>query len=473
MMNVQHARLVEGKSFKSIDHPDCTKGKRNTPIRRPREAFQPTPSRFSSKVDENDPKAEENIEETEEFEEKEDFEEAEDFKETQNFDETTNFGETSRLEETQSFKEKQDFKEMEEYFDGIRDVQDRRTNEVGTYQDVYINASSDDGEVKSEMETTEFAMEAPDDYDIEMAKTEDDQSSKELLEEEPKRLTKRQWEAVVSPESPNSDPPGNFAHDGKRRKLARGTNSSQVSQLGLRKKGRKEKSGKLDPCNVFCRSTNLAAVFGAAIAVRALETPQEDNSDGPELDSLDRELLGEEPSDFKQTQTSANQDAKAFIAETLYATVSHDELRVSNAAANLLGIHQGNSDVSELDTVDREALQEAFGEPMQPSAQTVEEPSPFVEVPRTVKFSERYEDNKLLMRRHEHKFKRHDKRIGPSEEFQSFFATRRLRKDLLRKGELGAGLGVEITAKSLLDVSKRHRFPHSKPNLLLTVCPGP
>ena len=80
----------------------------------------------------------------------------------------------------------------------------------------------------------------------------------------------------------------------------------------------------------------------------------EDNSIPPELDALDLELLGEEPSD--------SEDVKVVMAEASDPTSSHEDLRVANAAANLLEIHKGNSNVSELYSVDREALKEAFGE---------------------------------------------------------------------------------------------------------------
>lgn len=303
----------------------------------------------------------------------------------------------------------------------------------------------------------------------------------------PERQAKRKWESAISPESLL---PSEFEHDEKRRKQDISTKSSQVPPVGQQKKGRKQGKSKLDPRDLFCRANAVFDVFQAMETVGALETPQGHGPDAPELDAIDLELLGEEPSDSEQTQPSANQDLKVIIAEDLYPTVSYDDLRVANAAANLLDIHQGNLSLSELKSVDRQVLKGAFGncDELQPSLHT-EEPSPCVTIPRRLAFSDRSLTNVSLMRRHGYRWKPYDKPTGPSEEFRSFFATRRQRKSLLRKGEAswddedasfiqtrkklaepGAKLGAEYVAKNLLDVSDATSLSQEH---LLMICPGP
>ncbi len=421
--------------------------------------------------------------EMEDSEESEDSDEMEDSDETLYFEETEDGAQMEDSDESECFEETEDGAEMEDSdeseqfedcFPDLFDAGPSNTKETGSNHDIYI-----DGEVEFEMESTDSTTEELDDYDIEMAKAEENLRSKELAEgdtertpisfspvnqEKPERLTKRKREAD-SHESPDSDLSGDFDRDEKRRKLERGTNSSQPS--GLRKEERKEKGGRLSPHDLFCQSSTLAAVFQAVL---------EDNSVPPELDALDLELLGEEPSD--------SEDVKVVITEALDPMIGHDDLRVATAAANLVNIHQGNSNASDLNSVDREALKNALGESdeVQPPLGTVEAPSLFVEIPRTVRMSKRCAINQSLMCEQEHTFKRHDKRIGPSDDFRSFFATRRLRRDLLLRdaslwddedlafiisrreiAQIPARLGAEFVAKNLLDVSgaaspTRNRF---------------
>ena len=95
----------------------------------------------------------------------------------------------------------------------------------------------------------------------------------------------------------------------------------------------------------------------------------------------------------------------------------------------------------------------------------------FVSFERTAKISELSAVNKSRIRSQGREFRKHEKPIGPSMEFQKFLATRRQRKELLLKGvnmwdeedasfmqsgkkfaEPGAGLGGEFVAKRLLTV---------------------
>ncbi len=430
--------------------------------------------------------AEEDDEEMEDSEESEDSDETEDSDEMEDSDETIYFeetedgaemegsGESEYFEETEDGAEMEDFDESEYFEDCFPDIFDAgpsNTKETGSNHDIYIGGSQNDGEVEFEMESTDSTTEELDDYDIEMAKAEEDLRSKELAEgdtertpvsfspvnqEKPERLTKRKREAE-SRESPDSDLSGDFDRDEKRRKLERAANSSQVSLSRLRKEERREKGGRLSPHDLFCQASSLAAVFQAVV---------EDHSLPPELDAIDLELLGEEP--------SGSENFKVVITEALDPMIGHDDLRVANAAANLLDNHQGNSNAPELNSVDREALKNALGksDEVQPPLGTVEAPSLFVEIPRTVRMSERCAINQSLMRKQERTFNCHDKRIGPSDDFRSFFATRRLRRDLLLRdaslwddedlafilsrrkiARIPARLGAEFVAKSLLDVS--------------------
>ena len=127
----------------------------------------------------------------------------------------------------------------------------------------------------------------------------------------------------------------------------------------------------------------------------------------------------------------------------------------------------------ELASSDQEASKEAISNinTPQPSVKAEEKEDPFVSFERMARISERSAVNKSMMRLNCREFKKHEKPIGPSKEFQSFLATRRQRKALLLKGENmwdeedasfmqsgkkyaepGAGLGAEFVAKRLLNV---------------------
>ena len=202
----------------------------------------------------------------------------------------------------------------------------------------------------------------------------------------------------------------------------------------------------------------MARVFGDT-SIPEVRAPQEE----PELSAPDIDLAGKEPGKSGQPPTSVPEYPKLVIAETLDMTVSIDDLRVTAAAKILLDIYGGNANVSEIDSVDSESLKKAFGtsDDLQPSTHR-EEPSTSNAIPRSASFSDHFETMKLLAR----------DTIPPSKEFKSFFATRRLRKNILRQDEKswndedqafivsgrtieapGAQLGAEFVAKSLLDVS--------------------
>ncbi|KAM0804788.1 hypothetical protein BDR22DRAFT_550979 [Usnea florida] len=124
----------------------------------------------------------------------------------------------------------------------------------------------------------------------------------------------------------------------------------------------------------------------------------------------------------------------------------------------------------ELASSDQEASKEAISviSTLQPSAEAEEEDC-FVSFKRTARISELSAINRSRIRSQGREFKKHEKQIGPSKEFQTFLATRRQRKELLLKDEStwdeedasfmqsgkkfaepAAGLGAEFVAKRLL-----------------------
>ena len=284
--------------------------------------------------------------------------------------------------------------------------------------DTYINDSTDD-EVESDLEVTGSWMAEPDDFDIEMAKAEEEglfnvssgeeqtpglAIPKPVSTGESRGQSKRKRESASSPESSTADLPGHVDRDPKRRRLEIGTNSSQETPPELRKKTRREGQGEFIAQDLFSQSSSLAAVLQAAPRVGALEAPQSDSADGLGLDSMDLELLGEQPGSSEQQQSSVSDD----------------------------------SEVS----------------------------------PRITRFSNRCMINRSFMLANGYSIRRYDKPTKPSKEFQSFFATRRLRTNLLRQdkdswseedtsfflsgkkiAEPGARFGAEFVAKCLLDVS--------------------
>ena len=381
---------------------------------------------------------------------------------------------------------KEDFGTMEDFFNEFCNNGDEDASMVDFDDDTYINWSVDQ-EGESDVEATGSSETEPDDYEIEMAKAEEEQRLNERSEEqiEPAPETtdleipgfvaintevkqrKRERESECSPL------PGQDDHNDKRIKLEIDTDSSPSPTRTQRKKT-KYQPGQIQAHELFCRSSSLAAIFEAAIAVGAQRASQEDSSDAPPLDALDLELLGEEPNGSQQTSSSLCEDSKMFICETMFPVVSQDDLRVANAGGNLLGIHLGNSEVSELGSADREALGKALGNSaeLQPQRDADEEQSGFTAIPRTATRSGRSTRHRELHKKYGYSIKRDEKPTKPSRDFQSFFATRRLRQDILRKDagscsaadkafvmsgklieEPGPKFGAEFVAKCLLDVS--------------------
>lgn len=307
-------------------------------------------------------------------------------------------------------------------------------------------------DVESETVFGDLIIEDPDDcemddYDIEMAKLEEDGVFDEPSEEEPERQTKRKQESAISRESLTSDLSGDIKRGEKRRKLEIGTSSSQILPPQQRKRAARGQGGKTNPSNLFRQANTLAAVFGEAIAVAAPGLSRKESSSPSSLDPLTVGFVGAEP--------------------------SGSEL-VKEAAASLLDMKHGSSNVSELKQGDREASKEASGksDELEPSGHTEEERLAVTTFPRTARSSERALVNKSLMRRHGYEKTFQWNPVKPSSTFKSFFATRRQRKNLLRKGEASwsekdasfmrsgkeiaepdASLGAEFVAKRLLDVS--------------------
>ena len=269
----------------------------------------------------------------------------------------------------------EDFEELQAYYRQICELDDINTKNADSDQSTQVTGSTgEEGELEGDV--SDFSTEEPDDYELEMIKAEEAGFFKALCQEEqtldvPTSTSasteevgneKRQSESAFPYEESTVDLPGHVDHDLKRRKLEVDTDSSQAPPPRPRRKARKEGRGKIESHHLFCRSSSLAAVFEAAMMVGALEAPQEESSSGHELNALELELLGEGPSTSEQRQSSDEEDFKVFLGKALYPLVSQDDLRVAHAAANLLGIQQGNLNVSELDPTDREALQKAFGE---------------------------------------------------------------------------------------------------------------
>ena len=270
----------------------------------------------------------------------------------------------------------EDFEELQAFYRQICELDDINTKNADSDQSTQVTGSTgEEGELGGDV--TDFSAEEPDDFEIEMDKAEEAGAFKVLCQEEqtldvPTSISasteevenekKRKSESAFPSEESTVDLPGHVDHDLKRRKLEVDTDSSQAPPPRPRRKARKEGRGKIESHHLFCRSSSLAAVFEAAVMVGALEVPQEESSNGHELNALDLELLGEGPSTSVQGQSSDEEDFKVFLGKALYPLVSQDDLRVAHAAANLLGIQQGNLNVSELDQTDREALQKAFGE---------------------------------------------------------------------------------------------------------------
>ena len=399
-----------------VPDPGSTRGKQNTSVQEPRQKFEHEPSMLSREVYEHE------------------------------------------IEDVS----KDDSEDMDDLWKELCDFGDRSTDMVDSDPNKYIDPSKDE-EAESNVEVNSTPTAELDDYDVEMARA---------FEEQAEPASKRNWESTLTPEIYTAELSGHVDQDGKRRKVVIEPKSSQLPSPVIRKKARKYQSGKLQPTNLWIRSGSLAAVFEAALATEALKAQQEDSFATSEKAALGIDLLGEEPRSPEQTHASVQEDLTLTMAETLYMTGSVDDLRVAEAAAILQDIHRGGTSVFELDSTDRDALGRAFGtsDDLQPSMHGAEPPA-FDVIPRTAKFSDHFETTKSLIRG-SGKFTRYGKPTKPSEKFQSFFATRRLRKNVLRQDkkswsdedqafvlsgktieEPGAELGAEFVAKSLLDVS--------------------
>ena len=183
---------------------------------------------------------------------------------------------------------------------------------------------------KLEEEVPGSSMKKPDDYYKEVDKIIKDMVSKDLHEQEQctggviskpmdtveiSNQTKRKRESTSSLVPSTEDLSDHIDRDLKRRKLETGTEFFQVSPSSLPEKTTGEERGELEPDDLFCRSSSLAAVFEAVVDVGALEPPQAGNSNASDLDALDAidlELLGEghDDSEQKQTQSSVDEDLK-------------------------------------------------------------------------------------------------------------------------------------------------------------------
>lgn len=307
---------------------------------------------------------------------------------------------------------------LQTFYRSLSDFWENERELIDSELDTYINDSTND-EVESDVEVTSSSMAEPDDFDIEMAKAEEEglfnvssgeeqipglTNSNPFSTEDFGGQTKRKRQSASSPDSSTADLPGQVDRDPKRRRLEIGINSSQDTPSELRKKPRREGQGRLESQELSSQISSLAAVFQAAPEVGALEAPQGNSADGLTPDPIDLELFGEQSGRSEQQRSSVS----------------------------------GDSEVT----------------------------------PRTRRLNNRCMINRSFMLANGYRIRRYDKPTKPSKEFQSFFATRRLRMNLLRQdkeswseedtsfflsgkkmAEPGARFGAEFVAKCLLDVS--------------------
>ena len=198
---------------------------------------------------------------------------------------------------------------------------------------------------------------------------------------------------------------------------------------------------------------------------RKRKREESSTSDSPAVD-----LRGENHHDWKRRKLEIGTERPKTPPSSLRKEWRPDG---GEAVRRSLSPADSGADV-ELASSDQEASKEALSviDTSQVSAEVEEkEENCFVSFERTARISELAAVNKSLMRSQGREFKKHDKPLGPSKEFQSFLETRRQRKALLLKGasmwdeedasfmqsgkefaEPGAGLGAELVAKRLLTV---------------------
>ena len=185
------------------------------------------------------------------------------------------------------------------------------------------------------------------------------------------------------------------------------------------------------------------------------------------LDSPAVDLPGETHHDWKRRKLEFGTERPKAPPSSLRKECRNDGGEVVRPSKSFA---DSGADV-ELATSDEEASKEAIrtSSTLQPSAEAEKEC--FISFERTARISELSAINKSRIRSQGREFKKHEKPIGPSKEFQTFLATRRQRKALLLKGENawdeedalfmqsgkkfaepGAGLGAEFVAKRLLTV---------------------
>ena len=196
---------------------------------------------------------------------------------------------------------------------------------------------------------------------------------------------------------------------------------------------------------------------------RKREAPS--SSESPAVDLLDETLH-----DWKRRKLEIGTERPKIPSSSLrreWRQDGGDVVRPSKSPAD------SGTDVV-LASADREVSKEAlsFISTSQPSEEVEEkEEDRFISFERTARISERSAINKSKIRSQGREFKKHEKPIGPSKDFQKSLATRRQRQALFLKGENkwdeedasfmqsgkefaepGAGLGAEFVAKRLLTV---------------------
>lgn len=126
-----------------------------------------------------------------------------------------------------------------------------------------INISDSDQTLGSELEVADSSRKEPDDYEIEMAKVEEEGFFEKQAEqafqipglpifnsgntEDPERQTKRKRESVIPPDSSTFDLPGDLDHDEKRRPRAGQWKFSPVGREGREKQTKRKRESTVSP----------------------------------------------------------------------------------------------------------------------------------------------------------------------------------------------------------------------------------
>ena len=315
-------------------------------------------------------------------------------------------------------------------------------------QDRNILCSSDEA-VEGDEDVIEYSKREPEDNDIEMEKVFNSITPARVEEQ-----GKRDWESGFAPVNSRVNLSGYRDHNNKRARTELNTKSSQIQYTELQKPY-EGPGGETQPHNLFCWADTLAAAPQADSPTGAFQVTQEEDPHISELDAFDLGLLG----------------GNCITRPT---PLSDDQ---GIMTTSLLNPNHGCSNVFTLESSYLQAtLRRIYGL----VAYTHTEGLFIVDsMPRKAGFSDQCTVRRewMIDNGYQGKLKKFPKGIGPSKKFRSFFGTRRLRKNLIRRAMVSwdrkdalfvlsgqiiedppPGLGTEMMAKCLLDVS-RNIFP--------------